>query len=121
MPHPPNRFNNIRVVSGQTKRLRVTVKDKDGRPAKLNQAEDIVMTAIDHDGEPVFTKHKGDGIEISDASKGQLMIELSSTDTALEAATYKYDLWIIYAGTPPVRDPVVKEADLVVTKSPSFP
>lgn len=119
MPHPPNRFNTVHLVRGQTKRLLVTVKDGDGRPLALNQAEDIVMTVIDHDSNTVLTQRMtGGGIAIANATKGQFLITLSSADTEkLDATKYRYDLWVVYPGAPQVRDPVVRGADLIVTES----
>lgn len=117
MPSPPNRMNVIRVVRGQTKVLLITVKDQSGRPAKLNQATDIRMS-VRHEAEPVvITKKLGEGIDIVDASKGQARITLSSEDTNIAPMTYQYDVWVSYEGTPPVRDPVVKRADMIVTES----
>lgn len=114
MPHPPNRFNAVRLVRGQTKVLTVTVKDEDGRPAKLTGVEDVVMSIGRLGSEPTVVKRLGTGIQITDQANGKLKVTLSSTDTALAVGTYKYDLWIECPGEPPVRKPVVKLADITV-------
>lgn len=120
MPHPANRLNTIRLIRGQTKSFLITVKDQDGRPAKLNLATDIRMTvraAEGDDATALIVKTLGDGIEIVDAAKGKAKVTLSSTDTDIAAATYEYDIWVSYPGTPEVRDPVVKPAQLIVSDS----
>lgn len=35
-------------------------------------------------------------------------------DASLPAGCYVYDVWVEFPGTPPVRYPVVKKAELVV-------
>lgn len=120
MPHPANRMNTIRLVRGQTKSFLITVKDQDGRSAKLNLATDIRMTVRVAEGDSpasLIVKTLGGGIEIVDAAKGKAKVTLSSTDTDIAVATYEYDIWVIYPGTPEVRDPVVRPAKLIVSDS----
>lgn len=117
MPHPANRLNVIRLVRGQTKVFIIRVKDQDGRPAKLNLATDIRMTVRDADGDEIFVLTKGSGIEVIDAANGKAKVTCSSTNTDIAAATYNYDIWVTYPGTPLVRDPVVKPSDFIVSES----
>lgn len=120
MPHPANRLNTIRVLQGETKTLVVTVTDQDGRAAKL---DDLILTLTARknitDAEATFVKDNGanGGIEVTDAGAGKAVVTLSSSDTDQAPGTYKYDLWTEAPGSPPVRKPVVRTADLIVTRS----
>jgi hypothetical protein len=61
------------------------------------------------------TSDTNGGIQITDGSKGMAVITLSSDETAsLETGEYRYDVWVVYPGNPPVRKPVVKFAQLHV-------
>jgi hypothetical protein len=116
MPSPPNLLNNIRVVRGQTKVLQMTVKTCEGAAASLGGAT-IYFTARDGDGAVVIRKKSPDGIEITDEAKGKATITLSSTDTDIDQGCYRYDVWVEFAGTPPIRHPVVKGAEMVIEAS----
>ena len=118
MPHPPNRFNKLRLVRQETKVFTVTVVDGDKRAAKLNGADVVLTVSESAGGVAVLTKNVGNGVLITDASKGKATITLTSADTAgLEAKTYKYDVWVVYPDDPPVRHPVIRSADLIVSES----
>lgn len=120
MSHPANRLNVIRVLQGETKTLLVKIKDQDGGVAKL-QGVTLILTARKSitDETPIFTKDNdaNGGIEISDLAKAYAVVTLSSDDTNQDPGTYKYDLWAVYPGTPAVRRPVVRVADLIISRS----
>lgn len=118
MPHPSNRLNAIRLVQGQTKSVSVKVKTNEGRVATLIGAK-LYLTVRKTAGSPILiTKTTGDGIEVTDAAKGEAVATLNINDTAqLEAGTYRYDVWIEFPGDPPVRQPVVQYAEIHVSDS----
>lgn len=114
MAQPGSMLNTIRLVRGQTKVLHVTVKDRNGRPADLTNATLYFTARQSSTSAVLICKTNGDGIEITDPSCGEATITLSSTDTEIEKGQYHYDIWVEYAGTPPIRHPVVKYAELCV-------
>lgn len=115
MPHPANRLNSIRMVRFETKSFEVTIQDQDGRPVKLGGAT-LIMSLGAAGGSPLVTKQTGSGIETLDADKGKAKVTLSSVDTAgLAAGQYKWDLWVVLPGDPPVRYQAVKLSDASVT------
>lgn len=121
MPHPSNRLNAFRLVQGQTKKLILTVKTKEGRPARLEGAT-LYMSVRRLPGSPVLvSKRSGAGIESTDPQSGKATITLSSEDTLqLPAGTYRYDVWVEFpgeGGAPPTRHPVVHFAELSVEDS----
>lgn len=121
MPHPTNRLNAFRLVQGQTKKLDLTVKTREGRPASL-QGATLYMSIRRLPGLPVLVaKRTGQGIESTDPSSGRATITLDAADTAqLEAGTYRYDVWVEIPGegeSPPKRYPVVHFAELSVEDS----
>lgn len=120
MPHPANRLNVIRVLQGETKTLLVTIRTSEGKAAKLGGAK-LIMTAraAITDATPLFVKDNdaNGGIEVTDANEGKASITLDSDDTTQDPGTYKYDLWVVYPGSPEVRQPVIRVADLVVSRS----
>ena len=114
MPHPVNSLNTLRVVRGQTKTIRVKVKTAAGRNAKLSGAKMIFSLRKRALGDLLISKSTDDGIEITDPAKGEAVITLNVTDTDLAAGEYRYDVWVEYPGDPPVRQPVVKFAQLFI-------
>jgi len=118
MAHPGNRLNKLSAVRHQTKVFEVLVEDQDGRPAKLGGAEMYVtIKASAVDETPLVQKTVGDGIEIPDPSKNKAVVTLSTDDTgALEPGGYVYDAWVVFPGTPPVRQPVVESAEFEVRR-----
>lgn len=117
--HPERSLNEVRLVQGQTKTLKVKVKTRQGRNAKLQGAV-IYCSVYEKPGEPVLIalKSPDNGIEIIDPQKGEAIVTMSSTDTqALSVGTYRYDCWVEYPGDPPVREPVVQFALLRVVDS----
>jgi hypothetical protein len=116
--HPERSLNEIRLVRGQTKTLKIKVKQKSGRLAKL-QGATLYMSIQQKPGEPVLvTKTTNDDIVITDQDKGEATITLTSDDTALlSVGTYRYDVWVEFPGNPPTREPVVQFAMLRVIDS----
>lgn len=116
MPAPANVMNKIRAVQQQTKTLLVTVKTSEGAAASLNGAS-LTMTVRDEvGGNIIITKTtEGGGIEITCADDGQATVTLSTEDTDIPKGCYVYDLWVSYTQTtPPIRHPVVKNAELII-------
>jgi len=118
MPQPANLLNSIRVVRGQTKVLDVVVKTCEGHFASLNGAT-LYFTVREEVGGSVLIRLKSpdEGIEITDAANGEATITISSTDSDLTPGCYFYDLWVEFPGTPPIRHPVVKKAELTIEAS----
>jgi hypothetical protein len=114
MPHPSNRLNTLRALRHQTKVFEVTVKDQDGRRAKLGGAQIFCTVAETPGGPPIFVKTLDDGIEVTDADNGVAVVTFSTVDMDLDLAVYKYDVWVEYPGDPVVRQPVIRTADLEV-------
>ena len=113
MPNPPNRLNAIRTVQGSTKKFLVRVRTHEGRPVQLTDA--VVRLSVRRlaGTEIVIAKVSSDdtsGIKITDQSKGEITITLSTVDTELlEPGTHRYDVWIEFpVRTPPERYPVVQ-------------
>lgn len=115
---PANLLNTIRVVNGQTKVLHVTVKTCEGKAASLNGAT-LYFTVREEVGSAVLMSLKSpdEGIEITDAAAGKATVTMSSTQTEIPTGCYFYDLWLEFPGTPPIRNPVVKKAELVIEPS----
>lgn len=111
-------MNNVRFCRGQTKVLRITVKDRHGRPASFSGAT-IYFTARKSATDPVLIclNSPDNGIEITDAAKGEATITISSTDSEIAKGLYSYAVFVEYAGDPPIRHPVVKSAELCVEES----
>ena len=117
MPHPVNSLNTLRMVQGQTKVISVKVKTASGKVAKLGGAS-MFFTLRKRAGTSVLiAKTTSDGIDITDPQAGEAVITLDVTDTDLTPGEYRYDVWVEYPGTPPVRQPVVKFAQLFVVDS----
>ena len=117
MAHPATRMNAVQVVRGQTKVLQIKVKTKAGRAAKLGGAT-IYLTVRQKPNTPVLitkTTPAENGINVTDAAKGEAVATLDINDTDLEAGQYRYDVWVEYPGDPPVRQPVVKFALMEIT------
>lgn len=119
MPHPANsRLNAIRMVRGQTKKLQLSVKTREGRPARLAEAKLYMSVSRGVGEDVVLRKQTGDGIDVTDPVKGVASIVLSSDDTfQLASGTYRYDVWVEFPGTPPERYPVVQFAQIEVLDS----
>ena len=117
MPHPVNSLNTLRMVQGQTKVISVKVKTANGRIAKLSGAKMFFSLRKRAGGTVLIAKTTDDGIEITNASKGEAVITLDIDDTGLAPGEYRYDVWVEYPGTPVVRQPVVKFAQLFVVNS----
>jgi len=118
MPSPANLLNSIRLVRGQTKILDVVVKTCEGRMASLDGAV-LYFTVREEVGGAVTFRCKSpdDGIEITDAGNGEATITVDSAKSDVVPGCYFFDLWIELPGTPPVRHPVVKKAELTVEAS----
>lgn len=118
MPQPANLLNSIRVVRGQTKVLDVVVKTCEGRLASLDGST-LYFTVREVVGGVVTFRCKSpdDGIDITDANKGEATITISSTKSDVDPGCYAYDLWVEFPGVPPIRHPVVKKAELTVEAS----
>jgi hypothetical protein len=116
MPHPANRRNGLQLVRGQTKVTEIVVKTKAGRPAKLTGAKLYLTVRQRADTDVIIAlSSPNTGIEITDAAKGVAVATMSTTQTELlEAGDYVYDVWVVYPGDPPVRQPVVRMATLKV-------
>jgi hypothetical protein len=117
MANAPVMLNNLRVVKGQSKRWQITVRRKNGARAKLPSGTRFFFT-VARGGEVVFTKTSDDGsIRLVDAENGVATLDLEVEDTEkLEAGTSIYDLWVDVGGTPPKREPLVDQAELIVTE-----
>lgn len=115
MTTPGKLMNNVRFCRGQTKVLHITVKDRHGRAASFSGVT-IYFTARKSATDPVLIclNSPDNGIEITNATKGEATITISSTDSEIEKGLYLYDIWIEYSGTPPIRHPVVNRAELCV-------
>ena len=111
-------MNRVSLCQGQTKVLKVTIKNQDGQPANLSSAmlfftvrqkptTDILICLMSPD----------EGIGVTDAANGLATITISSVDSDIDAGRYRYDLWVQYAGDPPLRHPVVKNAEFCVEES----
>lgn len=122
MPSPPNYRNSLRMVSGQTKVLEVTVKTCEGAAASLLNGTMYFTVRDDVGGTVLVQLYSPDnGVTITDAGAGLATITIPS-DSALTSGCYVYDVWVEFPGTPPVRYPVVKKAELVVEPAVvSFP
>jgi hypothetical protein len=118
LPVASNRLNALRLVQGQTKSFLVAVKTKEGRVVNLGSAK-LYMSVRRTAGTTVLiSKTSGDGIEITDAAKGEATITLETTDTAqLVAGDYRYDVWVEFPGDPPKRQPIVQYAEIHVEDS----
>lgn len=118
MAHPANRLNAVRLVRGQTKKLNVSIKTTDGRPAKLQGAKLYMSVSRGPDEDVLIAKTLDSGIEVVDLAKAEARITLTSTETdLLTEGVYRYDIWIELAGTPPERYPVVVSAEIQVLDS----
>jgi hypothetical protein len=117
MASPPNLLNNVRLVRGQTKVLKITVKTCDGAPASLNGCTLYMTTRASATATALIQKSGSDGFQITDASAGEATLTLSSTDTDIPKGSYYYDIWVVFSGTPPIRHPVVKNAEFIVESS----
>lgn len=117
MPHPINSLNTLRMVQGQTKVISVKVKQANGRLAKLSGAKMFFSLRKKASGPVLIAKTIDDGIEITNGDKGEAVITLDINDTNLASGEYRYDVWTEFPGDPPVRQPVVKNAQLYVVNS----
>ncbi len=109
-----NRMNTIRVVQGATKKLIVRVRDHEGRPVSLTDAN-VIMTVRQAAGtDPLIEKKVDGGVVLVDPSKGVARVTLDASDTLLlEAGTYRYDIWVDLPGTPRERYAVMVVVDSV--------
>ena len=114
MSNPPVLLNVVRLVRGQTKVLRITVKERTGAPANLAGATIYFTARETPTSEVLICKTNGDGVTIDDPANGIATITLNSEDTEIERGSYLYDVWVEYGGDPPIRHPVVKSAELCV-------
>lgn len=117
MAHPPVMLNTLRVVRGQSKRFRITVRRKSGARAKLPSNSRFVFT-VARAGSVVFIKTSDDGgIKLIDAENGVATLDLEVEDTEkLEAGTSIYDLWLDLGGSPPKREPLEENGQLIVSE-----
>jgi len=115
MTTPGQLMNRVSLCRGQTKVLKVTIKDQNGACANLSSAT-LYFTVRESVETDVLLclASPDDGIEITDAAKGLATITISSDDSDIEPGRYKYDLWVEYAGTPPIRHPVVRNAEFCI-------
>jgi len=118
MPKPGNRTNAIEIIRGETKFLEVEVKTSAGRIAKLQGAVLYMTVRKRPDADALVVKKTGDGIEVTDASKGRALVTLNINDTNLEAGEYRYDVWVEFPAASenelPVRQPVITFAPMHV-------
>lgn len=116
MPHPAHRLNVLRLFRGQTKVIELTIKDQDGRAAKLTTGVEIIATikASVSDATALVVKKVGAGIDITDADLGKAVLTFDIDDTDLDPKTYSWDVWVEFPGSPKVRQPVVDPSDFVV-------
>lgn len=116
MAHPPVMLNTLRVVKGQSKRFRITVRRKSGARAKLPSNSRFIFT-VARAGSVVFSKTSDDGsIKLTDAENGVATLDLEVADTdLLEVGTSTYDLWLDLGGTPPKREPLEENGQLIVS------
>ena len=119
MPQPANLLNTIRIVRGQTKVLRVTVKTCEGALASLSGAT-LYFTVREEIGGTVTFRCKSpdDGVEITDAGSGEATITISSTKSDVTPGCYLYDIFVSFeTSDPQIRHPVVKKSELIVEPS----
>jgi len=120
---------NLRMYRGDTAEFRVTAKDIDGNPLNLTGASawfTAKLSTVDPDTSAVFQKSVGDGITVTDATGGIMMIRLAEDDTSsLSGKTVlQYDVqvrdtsngvWTVARGT------LLVEADVTVASSAYAP
>lgn len=115
MPHPPNTLNELRIVKGQSVRIKATIRDDDGRIPPLSGAS-FRFSVASPGQTPIIEKTSGHGITV-DRAAGVATIALGTADTSgLSAGTYKYDFWMEHGDE---REPIVRGSDLVVTEGVS--
>jgi hypothetical protein len=76
---------NLRMYRGDTAEFRVTALDIDGNPLDITGASawfTAKRTTSDDDLSAVFQKTVGDGITITDAPNGIMLVRLAEADTA---------------------------------------
>jgi len=119
MATPPNLLNSVKIVSGQTKVIKVTVKTCEGRNASLVDAVMYFTVKADSSSDALIQLSSPDnGIEITDAQNGQATITIPSDQSVLAKGCYYYGISVEYpSATPPVRYPVVNQANFVVEAS----
>jgi len=100
-------------VKGQTQVITVTVKTQDGAASSV-VGTNLYFTAQDDKGTVVIAKLSTDGIVVKDGPGGIFTVTLTSTDTELAPGRYRYDIWVEFPVSPPVRNPVVKAADMII-------
>jgi len=115
MTSPGQLMNRVSLCRGQTKVLKVTIKNQHGQCADLSSAT-LFFTVRASVDEPLLMclSSPDEGIEITDAAKGLATVTISSEDSDIEPGRYKYALWVEYDGDPPLRHPVVKSAEFCV-------
>lgn len=115
MTSPGQLMNRVALCRGQTKVLKVTIKDQHGCAADLSSAT-LYFTVRASVDDPLLMclSSPDNGIEITDAANGLATITISSDDSDIEPGRYKYALWVEYAGDPPLRHPVVKSAEFCI-------
>jgi hypothetical protein len=120
-----SRTQPLRLIAGESKRWIFTVVDLDGRRSDLSSASAIEFQVKKADGDPdpaLVAKALGTGITLLDqtsaATRGQFQVDLGSSDTALAAGTYRYDVVVVVSGR---RHFVVEPSDFKVIAAVNLP
>lgn len=75
--------------------VRKQILDDTGVPLRLTGA--YVSYTVGRFGETAFTKHTGDGIDVTDPEEGHIEIKLTHEDTDLPSGEYRTELMIVDA------------------------
>lgn len=91
--------NSLIIFRGSSKTLSLEVKNAEGEPVDLTGAR-IVFTVkcriSDVDNEIQKDSDNGASeIEFTDATQGHADIKLGPSDTAIDAGTYIFDVWVV--------------------------
>lgn len=84
---------NFLVMSGNSKNIEVTIKDKEGNAVDLTGA--TVKWLVHSSGTQRVYKDTANGILITDAENGEILISLLSSDTSSLSGEYSHELKII--------------------------
>lgn len=84
---------NFFIMSGNSKNIEVTIKDKEGNAVDLTGA--TVKWLVHSSGTQRVYKDTANGILITDAENGEILISLLSSDTSSLSGEYSHELKII--------------------------
>lgn len=111
---------NLKMYRGDTAEFRVTALDIDGNPLDITGAQawfTAKRSTTDDDVSAVFQKTVGDGITITDAPGGIMLVRLSESDTSsvTKKEYLQYDLQVKDTGNgvwTVARGSLLVEADV---------